>query len=664
MTPRVMWVHNFATHYTAGLFEELCRRMRMEFLFYSQGQEWYWMRQNRPPACRFPHRKLWGLTLAGTRIVPGLVWRLAWGRYDVVAAGVDGKFALPVAYLMARLRSRPFVLYTGIWMRVETLAHRLAFPLLRHIYRNADAVVVYGEHVRRYLQSEGVRDERIFVEPHAVDNRIYGRAVEPVRIEGVPPGASVVLYVGRLAPEKGLSHLLRAWAACGERASAVLVMAGTGSTETALRSEAARLGIADTVRWVGYLRPEETLAYYAAASLLVLPSVTTRTGKEAWGLVVNEAFNQGVPAIVTDAVGAAAGGLVEDGVTGWVVPEGDEAAMASALAMALRDGAARARRGAAARERVQHWSHENAAAVMERAVRCAAGLACGTQAVRLWVVIPVHNRIAFTRACLAALHRQSVREFRIVVVDDGSTDGTAVMVRTEFPSVRLLRGDGNLWWTGATNLGVVEALREGATHVVTLNDDTVPAPDFMECLMQAAMDAPAELTGAYAVDAAKGEPVYGGETIHWATASYRSHLDATDAPTRVEVTHFPARGLLIPAEVFCQIGLFDRAHFPQTAADYDFTHRARRAGYRIFCDRRARLRVYPEESGDSAYRRAKGWRNYYRHLFDIKGGGNLRVFFWYAVRNCPWALLPLCLPVGLLRRVAGYPLEWLDETMR
>jgi glycosyltransferase involved in cell wall biosynthesis/GT2 family glycosyltransferase len=663
-----MWVHNFATHYTAGLFEQICRRLPVEFLFYSKGREWYWLQQNRLPECSFPHRHLWGMTFGGTRIVPGLLWRLWWGSYDVAAAGVDGKFALPVTYLMAKLRRRPFVLYTGIWTRVQTLTHRLAFPLLRHIYRNADAVVVYGEHVRRYLLSEGVQDERIFVEPHAVDNRFYGRAIEATesaavyRRVDVVPGTRLVLYVGRLEPEKGLTHLLQAFAVCGED-GAVLVMAGIGTAEAELRDCVTRLGIENRVRWVGHLRQEETPAFYAASSVFVLPSVTTRNGKEAWGLVVNEAFNQGVPAIVTDVVGAAAGGLVEDGVTGWVVPEGDTGAMASALRMALQDDAARAQRGAAALERVQEWSQENAGKVVERALRHASGFAETAVPVRpegVWVVIPVHNRMGYTRACLTALHQQTLTGFRIIVVDDGSTDGTAEMVRREFPAVLVLRGDGDLWWTGATNLGVAEGLRRGASHLVTLNDDTVPTRDFLANLVCSANAAPRALIGAYAVDAETGEPVYGGETIRWATASYQSHLGG-DA-RRVEVTHFPGRGLLIPAEVFRRIGRFDGDHFPQTAADYDFTHRARRAGYRIYCDRGAILRVHPEASGDSIYRRAKGWRNYYRHLFDIKGGGNLRVFFWYAVRNCPWGLLPVCLPVGMARRIAGYLLEWLTET--
>jgi GT2 family glycosyltransferase len=300
--------------------------------------------------------------------------------------------------------------------------------------------------------------------------------------------------------------------------------------------------------------------------------------------------------------------------------------------------------------------------VVERAVRFATHTAPPAP-VRLFVVIPVHNRIALTRACLEALSIQTANGFEIIVVDDGSTDGTSHMIRQEFPAVELLTGDGTLWWSGATNLGISESLARGATHILTLNDDTEPPPDFMEHLFDSAALLPDALVGAYAIDALTGRPVYSGERIRWATASFRGLLHKETASRLVETTHAPGRGLLIPSAVIRRIGLFDAAHFPQLAADYDFTHRAKRAGYHIYCDRSLVLRIHPESSGDASYRRHKAWRNYRRHLFDIKGGGNLRVFFWYAVRNCPKPLLPLALTVGFARRVGGYLLEWLIETI-
>ena len=92
--------------------------------------------------------------------------------------------------------------------------------------------------------------------------------------------------------------------------------------------------------------------------MLVVPSIATRTFREPWGLVVNEAMNQGLAVIASDAVGAAAGGLVRDGDNGLVVPAGDSGALAAAIARLADDprcarGWARARR-----EDVRAYSHD------------------------------------------------------------------------------------------------------------------------------------------------------------------------------------------------------------------------------------------------------------------------------------------------------------------
>jgi glycosyltransferase involved in cell wall biosynthesis len=97
---------------------------------------------------------------------------------------------------------------------------------------------------------------------------------------------------------------------------------------------------------------------YAAADMLVLPSIRTATFTEPWGLVVNEAMLQGTPVIATDAVGAVAGGLVRDGRNGVVVRAGDPASLAAALRTLAGNDELRERMADAARQDAAHFTPE------------------------------------------------------------------------------------------------------------------------------------------------------------------------------------------------------------------------------------------------------------------------------------------------------------------
>jgi GT2 family glycosyltransferase len=276
---------------------------------------------------------------------------------------------------------------------------------------------------------------------------------------------------------------------------------------------------------------------------------------------------------------------------------------------------------------------------------------------KMFIVIPVHNRKDFTRKCLLSLQEQTYNNFRAIVVDDGSTDGTSRMIEEEFHRVVLLKGGGDLWWAGATNLGIQYALDHNARYVMTLNDDTVATKDFIEKMVAWSERKPQALLGALAIDIESGKPVFGGERINWKKANAIALLNVLkkeDQHGLHEVTHFPGRGLLIPSEVFHKIGLFDALRFPQYAADYDFTHRAIRSGYAIFCNYDAKLLINPDASGDVQNRKKRGIRNYYNHLFRIKGGGNLRVFFKYVMRNCPRRHRPWYIVRGITQRILGY----------
>lgn len=370
---RVAFVTNFCPHYRVRVFESFARLHDTTYFFFSAGGEWYWQQAHGVSAGDFKYEYLPGFRLGTTRVTPSLIWKLLRGRYDVFIKCINGRFALPLTLLIARLRGRPFVLWTEIWMRLQSPIHRLMWPVTRFIYNNADAIVVPGEHGRQYLISEGVNPEKIFGHITSIDNAAYNQPVPEAERQatraqlGIAPNAKVVLFLGRLVEVKGLPWLIEALAQANVP-NAVLVLAGKGGKEAELRARAKALGISDRVRFAGYVPVEDTLRHYAIADVLVLPSITLTVEKETWGLVINEAFNQGVPAIATNAVGAAMGGLVTDGETGFIVPERNAGALAEKLALILNDDALRTRLGDAARARVATWDNDTMAQGFHEAV--------------------------------------------------------------------------------------------------------------------------------------------------------------------------------------------------------------------------------------------------------------------------------------------------------
>lgn len=371
---RVAFITNLCSHYRVKTFESLAGRQAVDFYFFSAGRDWYWQQENGLRSGKFQYEYLHGFYLGKTRVTPELPGKLMKGGYDVYVKCINGRFALPVSYLVARIRRKPFILWTGVWMRLQSRFHRVFFPITRYIYRHADGIVVYGEHVRRYLVEEGVPPRRLFVAPQSVDNDACGRPVssaekQAVRIKcGLDDRTKIVLYVGRLEESKGLRYLVEAMASLS-RTDTVLLLVGTGLYEGTLRTLAQQLNVTDRLRFIGYVAPEETATYYAVAWTCVLPSITTPLFKEPWGLVVNEAFNQGVPVIATQAVGAVGGGLLVDGKNGVVVPERDSVALAAALRRILASRAFRDRLGREARRLVAKWTPERTALGFVEAIK-------------------------------------------------------------------------------------------------------------------------------------------------------------------------------------------------------------------------------------------------------------------------------------------------------
>jgi len=365
---KIGFVTNLCTHYRVRTFECLSQQHNVDFLFFSAGTEWYFQKSNGISRGNF--RTVYSPRGNGSFLQRALeIFRLLLrGRYDVIIKCINNPIIVLTAYAAARIMRIPFILWTGIWTRMGTTAHRLMQPVTLYLYRHSDAVVVYGTHVRDYLTSEGVAAERIFTAPNAVDNAMYSAAVSEedrsaIRDQyGVTPSDRVFLFIGRLEEGKGLDYLIDAFCTVAQSDdSALLLIAGDGSQQSLLERQAHQHGVASRVRFIGHVPVHETVKLYSIAYVYVLPSVTTPLFKEPWGLVVNEAFGQGVPVIGTTAVGAAAGGLLIDGENGFVVPERNAAALAGAMLRLLSDADLRSTLSGSARAKIATWTQERMA---------------------------------------------------------------------------------------------------------------------------------------------------------------------------------------------------------------------------------------------------------------------------------------------------------------
>jgi glycosyltransferase involved in cell wall biosynthesis len=335
-------VTNYLTPYRVPLYTRLAERHDIEVLCFGAGDryipEWFRDLDRQLEQAPFPARRLNGVLEALT----------LGRRYDTLIAPFAGGGILPATYASARAHGRPFVLWASVWVQPRSLTHALTVPITRRIYRDADSVIAYGEHVRRFVARMRGTPEGVFIAPQSVEPELFARTVGEAEIGAfrarhtLPPGPCV-LCAGRLVPEKGVGALLDAWRQVITPATLVLV--GDGPL-------AGAVGDVPGARLLGPLARAELPVAYALAEVTVVPSIPTARFREPWALVCNEAMHQACPVIATTAVGAVAGGLVRDGETGVVIPPCDPAALARAIDRLLGDADLRSRLGAAGRAEV------------------------------------------------------------------------------------------------------------------------------------------------------------------------------------------------------------------------------------------------------------------------------------------------------------------------
>lgn len=378
---RLLVISSHPVPYAAPAYRLMTQQVELEILvaYCSVGPTWdsefgrklawdvplldgyHWVRM-RNWSLRPGLRRFFGL------INPG-IWKLISAKkFDAVAVHGYAYCSFWIAFLAAKIAGVPVLLGTD----ATTLRHPsggwwwkrwLKTPIVRFIYtRLADIVLVPSTATRRFLNQLGIPEEKIVLTPYSVDNDYFARgraAIDQRRVRqdlALPENSFAILYCGKLIDWKRPEDVLRALAILNHSQGeslcpAYALLAGDGASRRRLESLAQSLGIGDRVRFLGFVNQSKLPELYAAADVLVLPSES-----EAWGVVVNEAMSCGIPAIVSDRVGAGLD-LVSPGLTGDVYPVGDVQALACCLRKLLLSPMSATHMGRSAREKMTTWSY-------------------------------------------------------------------------------------------------------------------------------------------------------------------------------------------------------------------------------------------------------------------------------------------------------------------
>lgn len=283
----------------------------------------------------------WG-NVASAPLCPGMVQAIRESDADIVHLHLPNPSAV-LAYLASGHRGVLICSYHSDTVRQRFLSKLFQPFLLRALHRSAAVVAASPNYVESSPVLRPLR-ERCRMIPYGIPIEPFQK-VNPDTVAAIREqyGPNLVLAVGRLVYYKGFQYLIEAM----KNVTGRLLLIGDGPLRAELHTQARLLGIADRVVFLGQV--EDTVPYYHASDLFVLPSVAR---SEAFGIVQLEAMACGKPVINTE-LDSGVTFVSKDGQTGITVPPRNAEALASAIKVLLDNADLRARYGAASQMRVR-----------------------------------------------------------------------------------------------------------------------------------------------------------------------------------------------------------------------------------------------------------------------------------------------------------------------
>lgn len=256
---------------------------------------------------------------------------------------------------------------------------------------------------------------------------------------------------------------------------------------------------------------------------------------------------------------------------------------------------------------------------------------------KVYILLPVHNRREITRGFVECLAAQTFADYHLILIDDGSTDGTAEMVQARIASTTVLRGNGDWWWAGSLQQGIDWLERNGVKEreiVAFANDDTTFEEDFL----QKAVDLLGGLNSALLVPQLRDETT--GLPQQSGVAADFQKLTFNPASSSESINCLPTRWLFMRMADLHKIGGFHPVLLPHYWADYEFTIRAYRKGLKLRTSADLRIGLDRRSSG---YRSFEGVSllQFLKRYFSKKSVRNPVYQSFFVLLACPARYVPI-----------------------
>lgn len=203
---------------------------------------------------------------------------------------------------------------------------------------------------------------------------------------------------------------------------------------------------------------------------------------------------------------------------------------------------------------------------------------------KVYILLPVHNRRALTQAFVGDLLKQSHTNFHLLLIDDGSTDGTEKMVRAMIKNVTIIKGSGNWWWAGCLQQAIDWLGRNSANSedvIMMINDDVKIPVEFIETGCRWLK--PGTLIQATIYDDETHEVLDRGMVFEQDKLRFRAPL------ANEQVNCLTTNGLFLLWQDMQKIGDFHTRLLPHYLSDYEYTIRAHRSGLKLIVSPELRL---------------------------------------------------------------------------